>query len=122
LPENDDPPWQQHVFRLDGSRRVLKQQLSGDCIFLTGSGCFLELEVRPLVCRLYPLTYTFAGVQAEPDGRCPVNRFSQGKKVLDVFGMSMSMAFRWHADLYNEMMLPEGGGMDENWPDLRPAV
>ena len=122
LATGDDPPWQQHVFRLDGTRRVLKQQPSGDCIFLTGNGCSLELAVRPLVCRLYPLTYTVTGVLAEPDERCPVTLFCPGKPVLEAFGISMHIVRRWHADLYTEMMHPEGGGTDENWTDLRPAV
>lgn len=118
----DDPPWQQHVFRLDGTRRVLKQQPNGDCIFLTGRGCSLTLEVRPLICRLYPFTYTVTGVQTETDERCPVNSFCQGKSVLEIFGISMQTVSGWHADLYLEMMHPEGDGTDENWTDLRPAV
>lgn len=122
LSTGEDPPWQQYVFRLDGTRRVLKQQPSGDCFFLTEIGCSLELEVRPLICRLYPLTYTVYGVHAEPDERCPVNRYSGGMPVLVAFGMSMQTVLRWHSDLYNEMMHPEGGGTGENWTDLRPAV
>ena len=118
----DDPPWQQHVFRLDGTRRVLKQQPSGDCIFLTPVGCLLSQEVRPLICRLYPLTYTAAGVQPETDGRCPIRRFCHGKSPIEALGISMQTVFRWHAELYTEMMQPEGGDTDENWPDVRPAV
>ena len=118
----DDPPWMQHVFRLDGTRRVLKQQPDGDCIFLTSCGCSLKLEVRPLICRLYPLTYTVTGVQTETDERCPANRFCNGRSVLEIFGISMETVLGWHADLYLEMMHPEGDGTDENWTDLRPAV
>ncbi len=32
--DDSDPVWQRMVFRPDGSRRVLKQQDSGDCFFL----------------------------------------------------------------------------------------
>jgi len=122
LGEDNDPHWQRHVFSLDGTRRVLKQQSSGDCIFLTGSGCQLGLEVRPLVCRLYPLTYTYEGIEAEPDERCPVKILCRERTVLEVFGISTDQALRWHMDLYREMIQPEGGDTDEDWSDLRPAV
>lgn len=122
LSADNDPLWQRHVFRLDGTRRVLRQQPSGDCIFLTGSGCVLSLEVRPLICRLYPLTYRDAGIEIEPDERCPVQMLCHGKTVIEVFGISMEQAHRWYTDLYLEMMHPEGGTTDENWTDLRPAV
>src|SRR5688572_5187759 len=32
--QDDDPAWRDHVFRQDGSRRVLKRQANGDCTFL----------------------------------------------------------------------------------------
>jgi Fe-S-cluster containining protein len=122
LAGDNDPQWQQHVFRLDGTRRVLMQQPSGDCIFLTGRGCQLSLEVRPLVCRLYPLTYTDRGIEPEPDERCPAQRFCQGQTIVEAFGFSVQEVQRWHTDLYLEMKNPEGGNTDENWTDLRPAV
>ena len=122
LASGDDPPWQQYVFRRDGSRRVLKHRMSGDCIFLDAGGCCLTLDARPLVCRLYPLTYTVKGIQAELDERCPAQKFSKGKSIPEAFGVSMHKFFSWHAELYTEMMYLEGDGSDENWPYLRPAV
>ena len=122
LGTDNDPLWQRHVFRLDGTRRVLKQHPSGDCIFLAGSGCRLELEVRPLICRLYPLTYTGEGLEVEPDERCSVRTLCNGQTLTEIFGISMQQAQRWHMDLYLEMKHPEGGSTDENWTDLRPAV
>ena len=122
LGEDNDPLWKQHVFCQDGTRRVLRQHASGDCIFLTGSGCQLSLEMRPLVCRLYPLTYTHKGIEAEPDGRCSVRMLCRQENVVEVFGITMEQAERWHMDLYREMIQPQGGDTDEDWPDLRPAV
>ena len=122
LASEDDPPWQQYVFRRDGTRRVLKRQLSDDCIFLGSAGCCLTLDVRPLVCRLYPLTYTIKGIGDGLDARCPLQQFNHGKSVPETFGVSMHKFFSWHADLYTEMMYPEGDGSDENWTYLRPAV
>ena len=44
----EDPFWHRHVFRDDGTRRVLKQQQpSGDCFFLGPQGCVLSASVRP---------------------------------------------------------------------------
>lgn len=122
LAVDDDPAWQRYVFSPDGTRRVLKQQPAGDCVFLTGKGCLLTLEVRPLICRLYPLTYTVSGVLPALDENCPVTHHSSGRPVLETFGLTMETIHRWHADLYHEMMHPEGGTTDENWTDLRPAV
>jgi Fe-S-cluster containining protein len=34
---------------------------TGKCPFLRASGCILSEKTRPLVCRMFPLTYTFAG-------------------------------------------------------------
>jgi len=122
LGSDNDSLWQHHVFRLDGTRRVLKQRSTGECIFLTESGCQLHLEIRPLICRLYPLTYTDAGIAPEPDERCPVKIFCPGQTVMEAFGINRELVLRWHSDLYQEMKSPEGGDTDEDWPDLRPAV
>jgi Fe-S-cluster containining protein len=122
LGNDDDPQWQQYVFRLDGTRRVLKQLASGNCIFLAAAGCQLSNDVRPLICRLYPLTYTKAGINAEPDERCPVKMLSQGRSVMETFGISPQQALDWHEDLYREMIHQQGGDTDEDWTDLRPAI
>ena len=34
---------------------------NGKCPFLGESGCVLSAKTRPLVCRMFPLTYTFEG-------------------------------------------------------------
>src|SRR5579864_8093717 len=57
----DDPTWMKYVFQADGTRRVLKREAEGDCTFLGPHGCRLPLEVRPLVCRIYPYDFTEAG-------------------------------------------------------------
>jgi Fe-S-cluster containining protein len=52
-----DPHWLHYTVRPDGTRPQLKHQRSGDCTFLTSTGCALPAEVRPLICRLYPHDY-----------------------------------------------------------------
>ena len=72
LDQDDDPIWRQHVFRSDGSRRILRRTPNGDCLFLGPQGCRLPLAVRPLLCRLHPLTYTADNIDAEADPACPL--------------------------------------------------
>ena len=49
---------------------VLKRSESGACIFLDASGRCVVYDVRPLACRLYPLTYT-PGLWVHVDPACP---------------------------------------------------
>lgn len=109
----DDPVWAQRVFRSDGSRRVLKRQPNDDCLFLAPDGCRLPLDVRPLVCRLYPHTYSARGLDLVWDPECPAARslpplmFAGG-----IAGVALPEAVQWHHLLYDELMLEER--VDEN--------
>lgn len=116
--QSDDPVWRQHVFHADGRRRVLKHRPSGDCVFLGAEGCRLPESVRPLVCRLYPYTYTAAGIDPEPDAACPRDLLPPGRSVTEELRMPMGRALAWHHLLYEEIM-SDG---DDDWTDLRFAV
>lgn len=105
LNEHDDPIWMEKVFRPDGSRRVLKHQPGGDCVFLGARGCTLPAEVRPLVCRLYPYDYNAAGLKPEPASGCPRDLLAPGQSVFEAVGASAEAARRWHAMLYQELQL-----------------
>jgi len=118
LDQSDDPIWQAHVIRPDGSRRVLKRLPSGDCIYLTPSGCALEMEVRPLVCRIYPFSYNADGFYDDLEEGCPISLLTPGQSLIETLGMSLPDAKRWHRILYEEILQDH----DENWPDLRLAV
>lgn len=107
LDHDDDPPWRDHVFRRDGSRRVLKRQPSGDCTFLGPQGCILPLEVRPLVCRLYPYDYDAGGIQDEPARGCPTQLVRPGWDLIQELNMNLQDAQRWHRQLYEEIQLEE---------------
>ena len=91
------------VFRPDGSRRVLKHQPGGDCVFLGFQGCTLPLEVRPLVCRLYPYDYNAEGLKSEPASGCPRDLLAPGQSVFEAVGASAEAARHWHAMLYQEL-------------------
>ncbi|MDA8138921.1 MAG: YkgJ family cysteine cluster protein [Desulfobacteraceae bacterium] len=115
--QNDDPLWQQNVFRADGSRRVLKWQANGDCFFLTAAGCILPLEARPLICRLYPHIFTAAGIAAQWDTECRAAQTTGTTAIeADIAGVANSDAQRWHQLLYNEILWERSS--DENWLNL----
>jgi Fe-S-cluster containining protein len=100
----EDPVWQEHVFREDGSRRVVKRQESGDCTFLGPAGCVLPLEIRPLICRIYPFDYDHNGLLPELAKGCPVELLRQGQDLIAALEMDSAEAKRWHRQLYAELL------------------
>ena len=112
--QDDDPVWRDRVFQPDGTRRVLKHRTDGDCTFLGEQGCTLPLQVRPLVCRLYPFDYTADGLAATLAEGCPVELLPPGQKLLVALDMYESDAVAWHRQLYNEIQqaeIPAEGGL-----------
>jgi Fe-S-cluster containining protein len=100
----DDPAWR-GIFEADGTRRVLVRQDNDDCTFLGPRGCVLELETRPLVCRLYPFDYTADGLRTELAEGCPLELLIPGRGVLDELEMTPAQAKGWHQQLYAEIAL-----------------
>lgn len=99
-----DPEWLPLTVGRDGRRRMLTRRADGDCAFLGAAGCVLPTEVRPLVCRLYPWSYTAAGLLGEDSDYCPsVLRRFVGDNMLDVLDMRRTDGERWHAQLYAEL-------------------
>lgn len=105
LDQDDDPVWREKVFRADNSRRVLKRQPDGDCTFLGESGCTLPLEIRPLVCRLYPYDYTAAGLLVDLVEGCPLELLPPGQGLIEALEMNRDDAVRWHRQLYEEIQM-----------------
>ncbi|MCL4191093.1 MAG: YkgJ family cysteine cluster protein [Thermoguttaceae bacterium] len=103
LDQKDDPLWQESVFQPDGSRRVLRRLANGDCTFLGPCGCVLPLEVRPLVCRLYPYEYNQEGILAELSQNCPTHLLQIGQSLIEALDMNLEQASRWHGQLYREL-------------------
>lgn len=101
--QDDDPVWRDHVFRPDGTRRVVKHQTNGDCWFLGSTGCVLSPQARPLVCRLYPFDYTSQGIQDELAEGCPRVLLNPGQELLPVLNMRREDAAHWHRQLYDEL-------------------
>ncbi|MGQ9604699.1 MAG: YkgJ family cysteine cluster protein [Thermogutta sp.] len=103
LDQSDDPLWAACVFRPDGTRRVLRRSESEGCLFLGPGGCRLPLEVRPLVCRLYPFDYTEQGLQSVNGTMCPIQLLAPGVTLLQSLGMDAEMAEEWRSQLYAEI-------------------
>jgi uncharacterized protein len=103
LEDDDDPLWRDNVFQPDGSRRVLRKQPGGDCTFLGPAGCTLPLEVRPLICRIYPFDYTADGIQDDLAPGCPLELLPPGQGLIEALTMNRADAERWHAQLYAEL-------------------
>lgn len=103
LDQDDDPEWSRCVFRPDSTRRVLRRRDNGDCTFLGPNGCRLPLDVRPLVCRLYPYSYTADGIEQDLSPGCPLELLPPGQGLIEALDMNLSDARRWHQQLYAEI-------------------
>jgi len=106
-PDESDPNWSRWTFAPDGTRRLLKRKPTGDCTFLGEQGCVLPLEVRPLVCRLYPFAYTESGLDGIDDDYCPTAMLlpqnDPGATMLTVLDMREADGERWRRALYAEL-------------------
>ena len=119
-PNEADPRWLALTLRSDGKRRALKRAVGGDCTFLGAQGCSLPREVRPLVCRLYPLDYTEKGLIGEAHEYCPTAALRPpGGRMSQLLRMDELEARRWHRMLYQE--LEQDLERDEDRPHLRSA-
>lgn len=112
--QHDDPTWQHYVIREDGSRRVLKRKPDGECQFLGTAGCVLPMNVRPLICRIYPYDYNADGIYDNLANGCPLELLAPGKTLLQELDMNLEEAKAWHAQLYQEIR--------EERPDPPPAT
>lgn len=119
LDQDDDPNWLAWGFDANGTRQTLRRRPDGDCVFLGSHGCKLSTERRPLVCRLYPYTYTERGIDGVSD-ECPSHVTPPGETILRILDMRLADAVRWQRQLYAELRSKKR--CDQSGPDLRPAV
>ena len=100
---DDDPAWRDNVFQADGTRRVMHRAEDGSCQFLGPHGCQLPMEIRPLVCRIYPYDYDSQGIKKDLSHGCPLQLVRIGETLLTELDMNLHDAVRWHQQLYNEI-------------------
>lgn len=99
----DDPVWVECTIRADGRRRFVKQKANGDCLMLTEQGCKLPLQVRPLICRLYPWDYGDEGLRGIIAEYCPTDVLPEGATPVEVIGIPEAQARQWRELLYEEI-------------------
>ena len=99
--DGTDLQWKEHVLGCD-RRRVVKRRTDGSCHFLGEKGCVLDLETRPLVCRLYPFEYMPEGISGLHPG-CPASKSDHPEEALEEMGMQSDRVAAWHTALYAEL-------------------
>lgn len=97
-----DPPWAA-LFARHGERDVLKHRPNDDCVFLSPTGCALDMETRPLICRLYPFSYNHEAIVGVDACRCPQPASDNGALALALIGMDRERAEDWRHMLYKEI-------------------
>ncbi|MFM1873988.1 MAG: hypothetical protein RL398_3410 [Planctomycetota bacterium] len=103
-PDADDPDWVSLTVAADGTRRMLRRQPNGDCTFLSAHGCVLPETTRPLVCRLYPYSYTERGIDGVDGEYCPTALLApDGRSMAEVLDISKATAEAWRRQLYEEL-------------------
>lgn len=68
------------------------------------------MNVRPLICRLYPFDYTADGLKEQPAGGCPVELLQPRQQLLQVLEMNRDEAERHRAQLYAELLEKDDAG------------
>ncbi len=97
-----DPLWLPLILGGESRVRVLKRSAEKKCFFLTPEGCRLPFVSRPLICRLYPYTYTSDGILGI-DSACPISRDQGWQVILDQLDMPADRAREWLTLLYDEV-------------------
>lgn len=98
-----DGAWER-IFDSAGRTRVLKRgETAGGCVFLAPGGCRLAMDVRPLVCRLYPYEYDAGTLKGVTPLLCPPEDQANHPLLLAQLGMNRDAAEIWREMLYREI-------------------
>jgi len=97
-----DPQWLPLIMESMGRVRVLKRTAEKNCSMLTENGCQLPYDCRPLICRLYPYTYTEEGIVGI-GASCPISREKDWGAILEQLDMPADKARQWLCLLYTEV-------------------
>lgn len=100
--EASDELWSR-IFDAEGAVRVLRLTAAGDCAFLGEKGCRLPMDVRPLVCRLYPYEYSESSLTGIHAHLCPWPERENAPLLLALLEMNRDLAEGWRKSLYEEI-------------------
>lgn len=110
--QGDDPNWNRYTLLPDGRRRTLRRREFGRCWFLTDRGCSLDSGTRPLICRLFPVSYNEEGISGIDPECASLYPGRPGLEILRAIGMDLPAVELWRRQLYRELR-------EENaWPSL----
>jgi Fe-S-cluster containining protein len=118
----DDPVWRQFVFRRDGTRRILRREADGSCVFLGPHGCTLPGDVRPLLCRLYPYDFNEREIYHTLARGCPLELLRPQESLTEALDMNLEMAEIWHRQLYEEIREEDPDNATASLSDSEPTL
>ncbi len=101
-----DPQWLPLIMESGNHVKFLRRTPEKTCILLTENGCQLPFDHRPLMCRLYPYTYTEDDILGI-DTACPISKENEWTKILEQLEMPSQKAREWRAMLYSEIRMPQ---------------
>jgi len=98
-----DEFWIKCVFDDEGNRPAVKHLENHKCYFLDETrGCVLNLEQRPLYCRLYPFDYNEKDIIGIFEDGCPTHLL-KGNTLFEELELDSEKARIWHKQLYEEI-------------------
>jgi len=111
--QDEDPNWDSYTLDSDRKMQLMKKNQHGNCVFLGDAGCKLELEMRPVICRIYPFYYNEEKILELDPYKCPSGIVINDDRWLrENLGVDKTMADQWRAQFYKE--LKEGNIYNEN--------
>jgi Fe-S-cluster containining protein len=114
-----DPNWDSYTLQSDGKRQFLIRKANGDCFFLTAQGCRLDMESRPLFCKLYPYSYNEEDLFSIEAYHCPQNSIPDNQEFLEhEFMLSKENATVWHKQFYQELRAGKIAMLNNRMPNF----
>ncbi|OQX22900.1 MAG: hypothetical protein BWK80_28740 [Desulfobacteraceae bacterium IS3] len=102
-PENGSEIYLKYLFDEEGRRIILKKN-ENRCCFLTHNGCDLPLNIRPIVCRLYPYDWNDnKDMWIDPARLCPENLFKDEQEIKEQLCLPEQEAKRLLELFYDEI-------------------
>ena len=91
------------LFDAQGRRPILEKQADGRCLFVTGQGCVLPVEARPLLCRLYPYDWNDQRLLWIHAPYCPHEFSADEMDLVQKIGDTKEIALNLVEQLYAEL-------------------
>jgi Fe-S-cluster containining protein len=93
-----------YLFDEEGKRNILKKNEKNECCFLTPDGCALAPNIRPIVCRLYPIDWNDNKEMWLNPQHCPKVLFKDEHEIREHVCLPEEEARRLIDLLYDELM------------------